>query len=366
MDRIRILFCIDRLIPGGTEKQLIRLIEHLDPDRFEPHLCTLKPSPLTVASLDPRDCLEIPFRSFASPQILSNLRTFRAFLREHRIDLIQTFFQDPMILAALGSIGGHRPRLIGTFRDLGFWRTFAKRMEIRAVLPLYDAFIANAKEVARFFNEADGIPLSKFHVVYNGVAPVGDIAPATLPGVGTHTVGIVANFDRPVKRVDLFIDAAKRVLDAGENVRFVLIGDGHLRPQLVRRAEKLGISARVHFLGAVGDPASYIATLSVGVLCSDSEGLSNAILEYMAAGVPVVASNVGGNPELIQEGVTGLLVPRADSEALAEAIVRLLRDNALARTLSTAAKARVRREYSLEQFARNHERVYEQITECGR
>jgi L-malate glycosyltransferase len=366
MDRIRILFCIDRLIPGGTEKQLIHLIEHLDRDRFEPHLCTLKPSLMTVPGLDRRDCLEIPFRSFASPYLFSNLRVFRTFLRQHRIDLVQTFFQDPMILAALASLGRHQPHLIGTFRDLGFWRTVVKRCEIRAVLPMYDAFIANAHAVARFFHEADRIPLDKFHVVYNGVASLGDVVPATLPGVGTHTVGIVANFDRPVKRLDLFLDAAKKVLDSGEDADFILIGDGHLRSRLVHQAQTLGILSRVHFLGTVSDPAPYIAALSVGVLCSDSEGLSNAILEYMAAGVPVVASNVGGNPELIQEGVTGLLVPRAGAKALAEAIVRLLRDRTLARTFSAAAKARVRREYSLEQFARNHERVYEQVTECGR
>ena len=361
MDRLRVLFCIDRLIPGGTEKQLVRLIEHLDRTRFEPHLCTLKPSLLGAPGVDASDWLELPFRSFASPRIFSQLRAFRRFLRDHRIDLIQTFFQDPMILAAIATIGMQRPRLIGTFRDLGFWRTRAKRIEMGAVRPRYDAFIANAKAVAWFFHRADGIALERFRIVYNGVAPLADIAPATLPGSGTHSVGIVANFDRPVKRVDLFIEAARRVLDMGEDVRFVLIGDGPLGPQLRGRAERLAIADRVHFLGLQRDPAPYIAPLSVGVLCSDSEGLSNAILEYMAAGVPVVATDVGGNPELIQQAVTGLLVPPGDPQALAEAIVRLVRDRVLAQGLAANAEARVRREFSFDQFARNHEKVYAQV-----
>jgi glycosyltransferase involved in cell wall biosynthesis len=141
-------------------------------------------------------------------------------------------------------------------------------------------------------------------------------------------------------------------------VTFHLGGEGPSRPDLERLAVELGLAGRCQFHGAVADVPAFLAGLDICVLCSRSEGMPNVILEYMASGRPVVATAVGGVPEMVRDGVDGLLVPPGDAGRLADAWRRLLDDPALAARLAAAARARVRERYSKERTVERFERFY--------
>jgi glycosyltransferase involved in cell wall biosynthesis len=351
---IRVLYCIESMLHGGTEKQLAALIQTLDRQRVVPALCTLKPSTMDLA---PLRCpvIELDFVSFRSPSAVRSMHRLRRFITRHQINVVQTFFQDPTILGVLASIAtGVQVRIV-TFRDLGFWRTPMKVAQLRLVYPLVHGFIANARAVAERVHQLDAIPLDKIEIIPNGVE-VPDLPASRLDAA--PVVGIVANLDRPVKRVDLFLESARLVADALPEATFVVIGDGHLRAGLEALAQRLGIAQRVRFLGSVKAVGPEVAKFDVGVLSSDSEGLSNSILEYMASGVPTVARDVGGNAELIANGETGIIVSDDTPQALSAAIIGVLRDSVLRRRLGARAREVVRESYSIAACARRYERYY--------
>jgi len=356
--KVRILYCIEAMVHGGTEKQLAALIRGLDRSHFAPTLCTLKPSSMSLGELD-CPAIELGFRTFRSAATFGCLKRLRTFIAHHRVEVIQTFFQDPTLVGLLGSLGtGVRVR-VATFRDMGFWRTPGKVAQLRLAYPRFDGFIANSHAVAGRVHDLDGIPLSKIEVIPNGV--VMPPRPAPAKSSGGLTVGIVANLDRAVKRVDLFLKAASIVRQRISPVRFVVVGDGHLRPELERDAERLGIHDCTSFLGGIKDVAAAISQFDVGVLTSDSEGLSNAILEYMAAAIPTVARNVGGNAEAVVPDQTGILVNTDDPEAIAGEIVSLLADDQRRRSMGETARDLAERRFSLGACIAHHEEYYHRL-----
>lgn len=357
---IRVLFCIESMVHGGTEKQLAAVINGLDRDRVEPLLCCLKPSTMDLGAVD-CEVLELGLRSFRRRGAIGSLARLRRFLIERRVDVVQTYFQDPTLAACVASIRTPVRARVAAFRDLGFWRTPGKVAQLRFVYPAFHGFIANSWAVARHAHEADGIPLEKIEVIPNGV--VTDGPPAWKSGASAPVVGIVANLDRPVKRVDLFLDAARIVHASLPDARFVIAGDGHLRPELAARAERLGIAAHVQFLGSVEHVTREIRRFDVGVMCSDSEGLSNAILEYMAAGVPTVARAVGGNADVVIDGETGQLVTGDGPGDLAGAILQVLSDEPARARMGAMAWSMADRAYSIDACVRRHEAYYARLLE---
>jgi glycosyltransferase involved in cell wall biosynthesis len=169
-------------------------------------------------------------------------------------------------------------------------------------------------------------------------------------------VGIVANL-RPVKRVDLFLKAAALVAAKVDSARFVIIGEGEERSALETLADDLGIADRVRFLGLVHDVSGLLHGFDVGVLSSDSESFSNAVLEYMAASRPVVATDVGALGEAVADGESGFLVKRADAEALAARIVEL-HDPAVASRLGRRGAEIVEERFSAEKIISEFEDLY--------
>jgi len=357
---MRVLYIIDSLTHGGTERQLVELVNKLDRSRVQPHLCTLKESNELFSELDvPKICLG--YRSFTAPSILKNLYDLHRFIKKHDIQLVQTFFQDPFLLAALVRPLRSLP-LIGSFRDLGFWRTSAESYKMRLAYPFFSGFIANSRAVKDHFVAVDGIASDKIEVLYNGFdLSALEVASADSEGddPGACTVGIVANLNRPVKRVDDFVSAAALVYRRNPAVRFTVIGGGGLQDDLERLCTELGIRHAVHFTGRIDNPLPFVKNFSVGVITSETEGFCNAIIEYMACGVPVVATRVGGNPELVTEAENGFLVPIGDPEALAEKISLLIENEELRSSIGEANRRKVSEQYSLQVMLEQQTRYYE-------
>lgn len=354
---INVLYIIDSLAHGGAEKQLVLLIRNLDPENFRPHLCTLKPSEGLYDELDiPKICLGSI--SFGHPSIASKVAALSSFIRRHQIRVAQTYFQDPFLLGAMV-----KPftgvKLIGTFLDLGFWRTAGETRKMRMAYPFFSGFIANSQAVKNHFVQRDRIRAEKIEVIYNGV-DLGGIRPKALEEqIGNPlVVGIVANLNRPVKRVQDFIQAASIIHGNHPNVQFVIVGDGHLRPGLENLAQSLGLEHVLRFTGRLADPFEEIRRFSVGVITSETEGFCNAILEYMACGVPVVATEAGGNPELVKDGESGFLIPVGDVQKLSRQIEKILMDPSLQRGISVVNLACVKDRYSLARMVSDHQAYY--------
>jgi glycosyltransferase involved in cell wall biosynthesis len=166
-----------------------------------------------------------------------------------------------------------------------------------------------------------------------------------------------------MKGVEYFIDAAAILAQRFADVRFLVAGDGASRGDLEDRARRLGLGSRIVFTGFRSDVRELLSEAAISVLPSLSEGTSNTLLESMAAGIPVIATQVGGNPEVIEDGVSGLLVPPRDSSAIAAAVSRLLSDEKLASQLGQAGMRRVSDLFSLSGSIHQTEHLYQRLVE---
>ncbi len=172
---------------------------------------------------------------------------------------------------------------------------------------------------------------------------------------------MISRMNDSVKRHDLFLRAAQRLAERFPQVRFILVGDGPLRAGLEALANQLGLADRIVFLGDRRDMPVVLATLDISVLPSASESLSNVILESMAAGVPVVAAQVGGNPELVQNGTTGLLFPSGDEEQLSRAMETLVTHPDLRKQFGECARQRAQAEYAIPKIRDRYQELYRSL-----
>jgi glycosyltransferase involved in cell wall biosynthesis len=365
MTPIPILYLIDRLARGGTEGQLIRLVRNL-PSEFLPCVgelysldgCSYGPSP------DLLDELRVPsirlgFKGFGTKGLFHTVARLVRFVRERRVRIVQTFFQDPHLMGAI--LKCFAPvRLIGSFRDMGFWRTFLGTAKIRLSDRFYDGYIANSEAVKACSSASFGIDPGKIRVIENGLDTDWAAGPIET-GPEKKTVGIVANLNRPVKRVEDFVSMASIVRAKDPDARFVVIGDGYLKEGLVQLSRRLGLDGSISFLGSLSDPMAEISRFGVGVLASESEGLSNAIIEYLACGVPVVVTDTGGNPEIVTQGENGFLVPVGAPSLMAERVLFLLGNPSVAAGMARANRAKVIDRFSLERMIGGHTAYYTDI-----
>ncbi len=349
---INILYIIDSLTHGGTEKQLVQLIGNLDRQQFRPHLCTLKRSEFPVDELGIPH-LYLDFRSFIHPALLNNIRNLSRFIKDHHIDVVQTFFQDPFLLGALVK-PLTRVKLIGSFRDLGFWRTISETLKMRFACRFFDGFIANSQAVKDHFVKNDRLNADKIAVIYNGL-DLSQLPTTKKDPQPNPVIGIVANLNRPVKRVDDFIRAAALIAEKHRDARFVVVGGGHLKAALEELAQTLGLEDRIVFTGRVANPLEYAQDFTIGVIASETEGFCNAIIEYMALGLPVVATDAGGNPELVKPRVNGLLYPVGIVEELAQKICNLLNNPERYGLISESNTLKIRENFSLPTMTGNYQ-----------
>jgi len=219
-----------------------------------------------------------------------------------------------------------------------------------------EALIGQGYDPQKIVVIRNGITLTKFEKKQRGDAIRAELGvPSSAP-----IVGVFSRLN-PMKGVQYFLDAAKILADRFQDVYFLVVGDGAVRHDLEAQAARLGLGRRIVFTGFRSDVPDLLAEAAISVLPSLSEGISNTLLESMAAGVPVIATRVGGSPEVVEDGVSGLLIPPRDADALAGAIARLLEDRALASTLGQAGMRRVTEWFSIEHAVHETEHLYESL-----
>ncbi|MDR1959829.1 MAG: glycosyltransferase [Planctomycetaceae bacterium] len=358
---LRVCFVIDSLSVAGTEQQLLLLIRHLDRSRVTPSLCLLKEPPASE-NFVPADCPVICLHNnkLLSVACMKQAIRFRRFLKREKINILQTFFPDSTCFAAIvGKYSGIK-RIFGSRRNNGYGLTPKDLRRAKFFNRYLDGVIANAESCKAAVIDQEKIHPQKVAVIPNGVEGERFQTIPTWcsePEKSVFRIGSVGNL-KPVKGTDTFIDAAKHVLEMFPSCRFEIAGTGHFdiyHQQIAAR----GISDRFQLLGTVHDVPAFLASLDIAVLPSRSEGLSNGLLEYMAAGRPIIATQTGGNTELIRDEENGLLVPPDDPRKMADAILELLHHPEKAARLAENARRSVREKYDADTIAARYCDLYE-------
>jgi len=345
---VSVSFVIDRLSHAGTETQLLALLRYLDRERVQPSMCLLDGRDELSQSLTPADCpvLNLGLKRLMSPAAAVAASKLARFWRRHRVDIVVTYFLDSTYFAApLARLCGIR-RVVRVRNNDGYWLTRGHHRLSRVMGKLCHLTLTNSEVGCRSLIAADGLAHDRVRVLENGVDldRFGESMPpdTTRPVV---RIGAVANLRR-VKNIDGLIRAAAAVCRADARALFDVAGDGDQRPALEQQIQGAGLSDRFRLHGAVSNVPDFLASVEIAVLCSHSESMSNALLEYMAAGRAIIATDVGSNAKVIRHGVDGLIVPPGDDSALARAVLELMTQPALAQALGASARARVAGEYS--------------------
>lgn len=337
MDRIiKVGYLIDTISTetAGTEKQLLETIRRLERRRFEPMLMCLWESEWMRHNALPCMCLILGYQGFIKASFPRVVKRLGSLIRDYNIDIIHTFFEDSIFVALLTKIISRRPAvLLSSRRDIGLgaknrpWYHSLYRLVLPFANRCFDGIIANSEQVSRYVSGKENVEQQKIKVIHNGIdIPDHHSGQSCVLEFDQENIwiGMVANLT-PVKRHDVLLKAVSALHQRAPSLKFKasLLGSGPERQKLEELAKKLGIEALIHFEGAVKDVPFYLYNIDVGVLCSDREGLSNAILEYMGCGLPVVATGVGGNAELVDHQ-NGILIPPGDHLALADALEKLI------------------------------------------
>jgi glycosyltransferase involved in cell wall biosynthesis len=370
-ERVRLLSFLTNFIAGGTEQHVATLTKRLDPDVFEQHVACLTGQGDFLAEFAARG---IPLTEYPIAHLygLSTVRQqlrFARHLRSRRIQIVHTYGFYAHVFAIPAARLAGTPAIIASIRDSGDLWTRAQLRVQRGACLLAHRVLTNADAVKQRL-VADGYRAAKIDVIRSGVTPSTD--DRRPPGstlrdelglaADTPLVAMVSRLNRArgidFKGVGDFLAAAALVAKRRPDVRFVILGDGPCRAEFECDARQRGLADRVVFAGLRMDVQRLLAEVTLSVLPSLSEGLPNALLESMAAGVPTVATNVGGNPEVVADGVTGLLVPPRDGEALAAAMCVLLERPELARRFGEAARQRASACFSIERMVHETEALY--------
>ena len=358
----RVLQFIGSFHQGGSERQAVALTKLLkNESSFDVSLATLNNAGVLRATIDAVGLPEIPefpLTSFYNANFAKQVRRCAKYLRENEIDLIHThdFYTNVFGMAAATLAGV--PVRIASKRETGGMRSRAQKVVEKIAFGRADAIVANSNAVRNHLT-VRGIPDKKITVIYNGIDTirsagpqasrlqnVSDLAPSI--SENTRLITLVANLRHPVKNVPMLLRAAKQVIDHDDNTNFVIAGEGELRQELEGLAVRLGVERNTHFIGRCDDVPALLAASYACVLTSSAEGFSNSIIEYMAAGKPVVATNVGGAAEAVVEGETGYLISSDDDNALAERLIELLDDSERAAAFGQAGRKLAHERFSQE------------------
>jgi glycosyltransferase involved in cell wall biosynthesis len=341
-----VLLVLDQLPEtlGGGERIVLKLAALLPQYGYRASILTFSAHPKSAGLKSPPCPIYVlPLQRTYDLTALRAALDLRRFLRQQQIQIVQTFFESSDLWAGFVTKTMSKAKLIWSRRDMGILRTRKHHIAYRLMAGVPDAVFAVSEQVRRHCIEVDRIDSARVQTIYNGLN-LADWNTTSRPSKsGELHITTVGNIRR-VKGHDIFIRAAASIVPRFPNVSFSIAGDV-LEPEYFAELQvlvrDLNLSNHFHFVGGVTDIREYLSAADIFVLPSRSEGFSNAIVEALAASLPVVATEVGGNAESVKDGVNGFLVPTEDSSALSAAITHLLSDPSQAKAMGIAGKALV-------------------------
>ena len=368
-ERIRICYLVSVIANehSGTERHLLRLVRSLDRQRFDPRLVALQHTHFADNWEDPEVPLRtLGYRAFYRPSDWLRTLQFANWLRREKFHIIELHSPEAQFVGALAAKLARVPMVVSCRRNMGYGYGWKEHLQTRLTKRFVDCFLANSTLVIDRISELESIGRDRFKLIHNGVDLECFDRDAQLPVCRVFAealerstiVSIAANL-RPVKNLPMFLRAAKRAIDVRKDLCFVLLGAGPNEAALKALAAELGIQQHVLFLGARVPVAPYLTNSAIGCLSSDSEGFSNALIEYMAAGLPVVATNVGGAAEAVEDGATGFLVPAGDDVVMSQRLLELIDNRELRQRMGQLGRQRVEQKFSLDREVNEYVGLYE-------
>jgi glycosyltransferase involved in cell wall biosynthesis len=363
-----VMLTIRALGAGGTERQLTELAMALDPAVFAPHVACIDATGFRADELRRRGIpiLELPIASLKDPRSLRVLARCSRYIRRHSIRLLHSFDPATAVFAVpMGKLPGG-PAVLSSqrcFEDL-VWPEHRKLN--RFAHRLSDGIVVNCEAVARHLREDFGLPAAKIRLCRNGLdtsvfrpSSTGDEKPPELRDAGL-TIGSVSVL-RPEKSLSTLVSAFALVKDIRPRLRLAIVGSGPVREELENQVRDLGLQSQVVFQPATQDVAGWLRAMDIFALPSISEALSNSLMEAMACGCAAVASDVGGNPELVRHGETGLLFTPGDVESLAEQLRAAALDDEWRNRMAARGAAWIAENLSREAAARRMQEIYSEF-----
>ncbi len=367
-----ILFIVDQLTQlGGGERALFDLARGLSSIGFRVSVVTFRSDPDPTASVLCDNITILPLTSCFSFEAVQVALQLRRIIRDEQVDIVQTFFESADTYGAIVARLSGVPVVISSRRDMGILRSARHRVAYRLLGPAYSAVLAVSDEVRRWHMKADSLRIDRVQTIHNGLSvrrfDLHSDRHATRRALGIPVeaplVITVANIEE-WKGIDVFLRAATLVRQSHPDAVFAIAGawsNTALVEVLREQVRVLGIADCTWFLGKIADVTSLLLASDIFALLSRSEGFPNAVLEAMAARLPVVATAVGGTPEAVEDGVTGFLVPCADAATAAAHMNALLSDDSLRRKVGAAGRLRVERDFSLHQMICKHIELYDSL-----
>lgn len=352
---------------GGTGNHLLSVAERCASEGWDVEVASFEPR---TARREPDvELTRLPPPGGPSAYPLHQLSRFlqvRRLVRDRRPDVVHAYFFWPVLYGRMLRAGGAIRRLVENREDEGFNWGPHEYAWLRLTRRIPDAVVCVSEAVRRVAERREGLDAARTTVIRNGIEEPGEVPEDAVAALrrelgfpeGAPVVGMVANLNRSVKGVDRFLGAVPAILEQVPEARFVVVGGGDDEEGLRETARRAGLADRVSFPGYREDVATFYALMDVSVLTSRSEGLSITLLESMGHGLPVVATRVGGNPEVVVDGETGILVPSDDLGIFADRVAELLRDPGKRAEMGRAGRERVRQDFTLEAAARSYLTIY--------
>ncbi len=381
MSRKVVLFITSSLTGiGGAERHLFDVVRKLRTStEYRPEICCLGTygSPLIDKMEElgievQKICVNRMFRVYGGVAI-RNLMPLVSFMKEKKVRIVQNYHFAADIYGTIAAKLAGVPVIVSSRRDMGFW--FSKRHSVayRFIDHFVDKIISVSDRLNITIQSREHVSPSKIATIHNGVDLErldGIYEPNRIRqslGIAPSCLVIIAVGNmRPIKGHKYLLEAMSCVLDKVTDARLLIVGKeaellGTEESNLRKQAKELRIGSNVIFTGHRMDIPDLISAADIAVLPSLSEGFSNVLLEYMAMGKPVVATDVGGNPEALVDRQTGIIVPPADSEALANGIMTFIRNRELAEEMGRAGRKRLKEMFSLDGMVQKMEALYDSL-----
>jgi L-malate glycosyltransferase len=364
---IPVMLMIRELNLGGSERQMTEVARSLDRSRFEPHVGCFRAGGIRGDELRAAGVpvAEFPVHSYKSWSTVNGARSLIRYIREHHIRLVHTFdyplnvFGMPIAhfftnAAAVSSQRAHRELTPGLYAHLQ-----------RATDRFVDGIVVNCEFLKRHLASDYGVPGSRIYLCYNGIdlttfQPGGASVRAVTFGPGSLVIGVVCAL-RPEKGLLTLLEAFAQVRHLQPGLKLAMVGSGSMLERVQSRARELSIFEDCVWQPGTANVAEWLRSIDIFVLPSLSEALSNSLMEAMACGCCCIASDVGGNPELIADGERGLLFQTGDAGSLASALEKLILNPDLRRTLSESACQFLHERFSIQASANRMGEIYVEI-----
>ena len=374
---MKILYVFGSFGGGGTEHHFYNLLKYRNEKEWNPTIFIISNDDDYI---DTFSSLDIPVYYIPKPgrrkvpglHLLKSIFFLLNIIRKGKFDIVHTYFFLGHVFGTLAARLFGAKVVLANREDSGFYLHSRHFFILKLVNRLVDKIIPIAYFAAKQRQQLENFPDKQYQVIHNGIGlstsgreKSKELRQQLSLAPTDYLAAVVANMNYEIKGHKYLLQAARLLKDQDIDIKFLLIGDGALKEGLIAQAKKLEIQDRVFFLGYRDDVQDILLSINLFVLPSLTEALSIAILEAMRAKLPVVATRVGGNPEIITDGVNGSLVPSKDSKSLADAIKLVYSDQAFSKKIAENGYTNLMDNFTLDKVTQSYWRCYNEINKAG-